>query len=125
PLGWGETLHRPSLSKPKMSLAELRGRVVTVELELFWTPTSVSSAPSYGPTVGSSNTDTLLSGLMTMSTAQLGDVPTGGHWVNGGVGAAEAGGAETTTEAAEGRTKAKRNTTHLAATPFVWLMLIL
>ena len=57
----------------------------TVALESFSTPTSVSSTPSYGGTVGSTKMLVPVS-VNSIRTPQLADMPIGGHWVNGGIG---------------------------------------
>src|SRR5262245_3820439 len=49
-------------------------------------PTRVSSMPSYGLTFGSPYTVTERSGLTTSRIWQLGDSPSGGHWVYGAAG---------------------------------------
>jgi len=84
----------PSPSNPKMSVFEVRVTFGIATPDWLSTPTSVSSAPSYGlPLFGSPSTETVPSDWNTSSTAQPCACPIAGHSVNGGEGlvAADAG----------------------------------
>src|SRR5215468_4517989 len=79
-------VHSPSLSNPNKSVSDDNARLPTVVPELFTTPIRVSSTPSNGPCVGSSRIR-LPPSVICTNTAQLVSAPTGGHWLNGAVGA--------------------------------------
>ena len=90
PAGAPDWEQRPSPSNPNRSVFDDRASDVIVPPELFTTPVSVSSMPSYGGWLGSLRTAPPLS-VTTTSTPQLVSCPSGGHSVKGGdVGAAAA-----------------------------------
>src|SRR5438067_849310 len=80
PAGTGSPpgLQRPSFSNPNSEFSADRGIALIAFEELFWTPMSASSEPSYGPCVLSSATWTPAS-VTVIKNWQLPSLYTGGH----------------------------------------------
>ena len=81
--------HMPPPSKPNRPRLEVRGTLEMVRPELLSTPTVIPSLPSKGVALpGSTLTEVDPSAFKTTRTPQVGDAPTAGHSVNGGLVAA-------------------------------------
>src|SRR5690348_17149652 len=92
----------PSPSKPNGCVVPVNESFGTVAVLLFCTPTRVSSIPSYGPSPLAVTVIEPSALIVRRSPHPVVSAPTGGHWVNGGVGGvtAAAGGASAATTAA-------------------------